>query len=34
MCKKLYDCMDMCLLGHCAQGFSNSGKASILNTEH
>ena len=30
----MYDCVEMSLLGHSAQGFSNSGKSSILNTEH
>ena len=30
----MYDCMEMSLQGHCAQGFPNSAKNSILNTEH
>ena len=34
ICKKLYDCMEMSLLGYCAQGFPSSDKNSILNTEH
>ena len=34
ICKKLYGCMEMSLLGYCAQGFPSSDKNSILNTEH
>ena len=30
----MYDDMEISLQGHCAQGFPNSGKNSILNTEH